>query len=96
VPASRHEPEVRALIGRHFASHPGELGPLWIPYNHPQAQAWLACFLEERLAGFGPYEDAISQHDDTLHHSLLSPLLEHGSADASRRDRGLPGPCPPL
>jgi deoxyribodipyrimidine photolyase-related protein len=78
VPASRHEPEVRALIGQHFASHPGELGPLWIPYDHPQAQAWLACFLEERLVGFGPYEDALSQHHDTLHHSLLSPLLNTG------------------
>ncbi len=78
VPASPHEPAVRALIGRHFASHPGELGLLWIPYNHPQAQAWLHCFLEERLAGFGPYEDALSQSHDTLHHSLLSPLINTG------------------
>ena len=78
VPASPHEPAVRALIGRHFASHPGELGPLWIPYDHSQAQAWLESFLEERLAGFGPYEDALSQSLDTLHHSLLSPLLNIG------------------
>ena len=78
VPASPHEPAVRALIGRHFASHPGELGPLWLPYDQPQAQAWLDCFLEERLAGFGPYEDALSQSHDTLHHSLLSPLLNIG------------------
>ena len=78
VPVSPHEPAVRALIGRHFASHPGELGPLWIPCDHPQAQAWLESFLEERLAGFGPYEDALSQSHDTLHHSLLSPLLNTG------------------
>jgi thiol-disulfide isomerase/thioredoxin len=78
VPTSPHEPAVRALIGRHFASHPGELGSLWIPYDHPQAQAWLESFLEERLAGFGPYEDALSQSHDTLHHSLLSPLLNIG------------------
>ena len=78
VPTSPHEPAVRALIGRHFASHPGELGSLWIPYDHPQAQAWLGSFLDERLAGFGPYEDALSQSHDTLHHSLLSPLLNIG------------------
>ncbi|MFN5698845.1 MAG: FAD-binding domain-containing protein, partial [Cyanobacteriota bacterium] len=40
--------------------------------------AWLDTFLLERLQDFGPYEDALSQTHDTLHHSLLSPLLNIG------------------
>ena len=78
VTASPHEPAVRALIRTHFASHPGELGPLWVPFDHAGARAWLQRFLQERLDGFGPYEDALSQHHDTLHHGLLSPLLNIG------------------
>jgi deoxyribodipyrimidine photolyase-related protein len=78
VAASAHEPAVRELIGAHFAHHPGELGALWIPYDQAGADAWLRQFLRQRLDDFGPYEDALSQHHDTLQHSLLSPLLNIG------------------
>lgn len=78
VPPSQHEPAVRALIAEHFSDHPGALGSLWIPYDHAGAEAWLQQFLNERLDGFGPYEDALSRRFDTLHHSLLSPLLNIG------------------
>ena len=78
VAASPHEPAVRQLITSHFADHPGELGTLWIPFDHAGAEAWLEQFLAERLNGFGPYEDALSQRHDTLQHSLLSPLLNLG------------------
>ncbi len=78
VVASPHEPVVRVLIARHFADHPGELGQLWIPFDHTGARSWLQQFLAERLDDFGPYEDALSGNHDTLHHSLLSPLLNLG------------------
>ncbi|MEA5415021.1 cryptochrome/photolyase family protein [Synechococcus sp. BA-132 BA5] len=108
VPASPHEPAVRALIARYFTDHPGQLGPLWIPFDHAGAVAWLQGFLQERLDGFGPFEDALSQHHDTLNHSLLSPLLNiglltpaaviaatlaHGEA---RQERGQPVPIASL
>jgi len=78
MPASPHEPAVRELITRHFPDHPGELGPLWIPFDQAGAEAWLQRFLVERLDGFGPFEDALSKEHATLHHSLLSPLLNIG------------------
>jgi deoxyribodipyrimidine photolyase-related protein len=78
VAASPHEPAVRAQIEHHFPDHPGALGPLWIPFDHAGAAAWLQRFLAERLDGFGPYEDALTQKHATLHHSLLSPLLNIG------------------
>jgi len=75
---SRHEQDVRRLIDSHFGDHPGDLGALWIPYDRPGALAWLQNFLEARLTDFGPFEDALSQRFDTLHHSLLSPILNLG------------------
>lgn len=78
VAASPHEPAVRQLIATHFATHPGVLGQLWIPFDQDGADAWLQRFLQERLDDFGPYEDALSQSLGTLHHSLLSPLLNIG------------------
>jgi deoxyribodipyrimidine photolyase-related protein len=35
-------------------------------------------FIENHLAGFGPYEDAIAKDEWALHHSLLSPYLNVG------------------
>ena len=78
VALSPEDGAVRAQIERFFASNPGELGQLFIPWDQPGADAWLETFLAERLAGFGPYEDALSVRFDTLHHSLLSPLLNIG------------------
>lgn len=108
VPASPHEPEVRALIAEHFTGHPGQLGPLWVPVDHAGAAAWLQDFLQERLDGFGPFEDALSQKHDTLNHSLLSPLLNIGLLTpaaviaatlahvAARQERGQPVPIASL
>jgi deoxyribodipyrimidine photolyase-related protein len=108
LPASPHEPAVRALIERHFADHPGALGPLWIPFDQAGAAAWLQRFLAERLDDFGPFEDALSQNHATLHHSLLSPLLNIGlltpgaviqatlAHAAARQERGQPLPIASL
>lgn len=43
-----------------------------------QAQAAADRFLAERLADFGPYEDAMTQRSATLWHSVLSPYLNIG------------------
>jgi len=43
----------------------------------------LAHFIEHSLAGFGPYEDAISADNWAMHHSLLSPYLNNGLLHAS-------------
>ncbi|MEY4321962.1 MAG: hypothetical protein RL167_690 [Actinomycetota bacterium] len=42
------------------------------------ALAQLEYFIENHLAGFGPYEDAIAADNWALHHSLLSPYLNNG------------------
>ncbi|NBF41915.1 MAG: deoxyribodipyrimidine photolyase [Spirochaetes bacterium] len=55
----------------------GEPG-CWLPYTHDGARTWLSNFLAERLADFGPYEDALSTRGVRLFHSALSPLLNAG------------------
>ena len=78
VAPSPEEGAVRGQIDRFFPHNPGAMGSLFIPWDQVGAEAWLESFLSERLAGFGPYEDALSVRHDTLHHSLLSPLLNIG------------------
>lgn len=51
---------------------------VWIPYTRVTAEAYLEEFLDERLASFGPYEDALSTRGVRLFHSTLSPLINIG------------------
>jgi|GEM_PF-4437080 len=40
-------------------------------------------FFEHHLAGFGPYEDAVTLDEWSLHHSPLSPCLNNGLITAA-------------
>lgn len=78
---TRHVADVRAVIAKHFADHPGTLpegGAFWLPTTRGQALQWLQAFLNERFALFGPYEDALSGRDPVLFHSVLSPMMNLG------------------
>lgn len=61
---------------------PGALGdmsqPLLYPANFAEAKSWLAVFLKERFAQFGPYEDALHTTESVLFHSVLTPMLNIG------------------
>lgn len=70
--------EVEALVEEAFSDHPGVASPLPFPATRRGAQEWFERFVTERLADFGPYEDAISQSHPLLHHSLLTPYLNSG------------------
>jgi deoxyribodipyrimidine photolyase-related protein len=64
-----------------------------------RALARLNAFLDDRLEGFGPYEDAVVSHHWHLHHSMLSPYLNLGllhprevvdRVEAAHREAGAP------
>ena len=81
IPVAEHSGHVRdviALVEKHFSGHPGNAADFWWPVTRQAALAWLDDFVEERLASFGPYEDAISRRSDTVFHSVLSPLINIG------------------
>jgi deoxyribodipyrimidine photolyase-related protein len=70
--------EVSAMVSNTFAEHPGSVDGFRWPVTRQGALEWLDDFLHQRLALFGPYEDAISQRSKTVFHSALSPLLNLG------------------
>lgn len=65
-------------VAARFDKHPGNAAQLWMPTTRAGALAWLEQFLEERLIGFGTYEDAMTTRSATLFHSTLSPLINLG------------------
>jgi deoxyribodipyrimidine photolyase-related protein len=57
---------------------PGDLEPFHWAVNRSQALEVLDHFIATRLAGFGPYQDAMVSGQPTLWHALLSPYLNLG------------------
>ncbi len=57
---------------------PGELEPFCWAVTRRQALQVLEHFIATRLAGFGPYQDAMVSGQPTLWHALLSPYLNLG------------------
>jgi deoxyribodipyrimidine photolyase-related protein len=57
---------------------PGALEPFGWGVSRKQALAVLEHFIATRLAGFGPYQDAMVTGQPTLWHALLSPYLNLG------------------
>lgn len=90
---TEHVEAVIKLVAERFGDHPGVLesrpaesllgesetdGAFWLPTTRRQALAWLRDFLDDRFRDFGPYEDALSERDDVLFHSALSPMMNLG------------------
>jgi len=63
---------------RGLAPLPGDLEPFGWAVTRHQALAVLEHFIATRLAGFGPYQDAMVSGQPTLWHSLLSPFINLG------------------
>ncbi|ASY34015.1 cryptochrome/photolyase family protein [Streptomyces sp. CLI2509] len=59
----------------------GRDGPRLFPATRREARSALRRFVAHRLAGFGPYEDAMLAADPVLSHSLLSAPLNLGLLD---------------
>ncbi|CAN5682729.1 cryptochrome/photolyase family protein [soil metagenome] len=76
-----HVRDAIAWVGEAFPDNPGDLAGYHWPTTHRQAETWLTRFLEDRFAGFGPYEDAIAADEPWLFHSALSPLINIGLLD---------------
>jgi len=66
------------IVASMFPDHPGRAAEFRWPTTRRQARRWLDDFIEQRLAQFGPYEDALTQRSDTVFHSLLTPCLNLG------------------
>ena len=67
--------EVGDIIRDQFDRHPGRLDLERLPATAEDAERAWRWALDECLAAFGPYEDAMSTASRTLFHTRISPLV---------------------
>jgi hypothetical protein len=67
--------QVLTQVNELFASHPGKLNRFDWPVTPVQAEEALQDFLDNRLAGFGEYQDAMWTGQPLLYHARLSVAL---------------------
>lgn len=74
-----YQQEARVYVTSKFKNNPGETAftGMWA-CDFESAHLCLQDFVQNRLALFGPYEDAISKQGTVLFHSVLSPLINIG------------------
>ena len=65
-------------VKRKYPHHPGNIDHFVYPTTHKEARRALKDFLENRLARFGDYEDAIARREGVIFHSRLSMLINVG------------------
>ena len=70
--------EAKQYIEEHFPNNYGEITETIYPINHRDSKRWLYEFLENRFSNFGKYEDAESQENPFLFHSVLTPMMNIG------------------
>ncbi len=76
--------EVFALVRDRFGHHPGRLTPETLPTTQAHAEALWAFALEQCLANFGAFEDAMTVTDPHLFHTNISQVLNLGRLSAAR------------
>jgi deoxyribodipyrimidine photolyase-related protein len=90
--------QVIALVEEKFKDHPGNLDKFNWPVTREQALVALSDFIENRLAQFGPHQDAMWTNFEFGWHSLLSsslnlkllnPLEVIQAAEKAYHERGL-------
>lgn len=71
--------EAREYTNQYFSNNIGTFTDnLNYPIGYDAGEQWLHQFLENRMAEFGDYEDAIVHKEVLLNHSLLTPMLNVG------------------
>jgi deoxyribodipyrimidine photolyase-related protein len=73
-----HFKEVSEIIEKNFSDHPGECSDFWLATTRKEALKVFNRFLNERLSGFGTYQDSITNRSDFLYHSVVSPYINMG------------------
>ena len=73
---------VMKSVEQYFPSHPGSLKHFIWPVNREQALAFLAYFMENKLAGFGDHQDAMWSND-SIDSTTRSPYLWHSLLSTS-------------
>lgn len=70
--------KVMDLVSKKFPDHFGDLEPFYFAVTREQALDVLAMFIDQRLAHFGDYQDAMIEGEPWMYHSHLSFYLNCG------------------
>ncbi len=70
--------EAKQYINKYFKFNYGSLDNFIYPIDRKQTIKWLIEFLNKRLINFGLYEDAVSEKEIFIYHSVLSPMMNIG------------------
>ncbi len=65
-------------VNKNWPDNYGSLDNFIYPIDSKGSKAWLNKFLDERLGKFGAYEDAVSESEPFVFHSVLSPMMNIG------------------
>ena len=69
------------LVSQRFADNFGELTPFWFATSRKDAERALDHFIQDALADFGDYQDAMLLQHKFLYHSLISFYINVGLLD---------------
>jgi deoxyribodipyrimidine photolyase-related protein len=78
VPETKHTKYLKPIIEKNFKTHPGDLSNFWFATEYDDVIKLLDFFIRKKSNLFGDYEDAVSQKDNILFHSALSPYINLG------------------
>lgn len=70
--------EATEYVSKNFPDNYGAPSPFNYPIDRQEAQQFLKDFLKHRFENFGTYEDAITQKDHFLYHTVLSSSINLG------------------
>lgn len=70
--------EAKKWVEKNFKNNLGSAENFFYPTTHKEAKKWLADFLEQRFSLYGEYQDALTNNNSYLFHSLLTPMLNIG------------------
>ncbi len=70
--------EAKEYINSKFGDNYGETENTIYPIDHTSAKRWLKWFLDDKFANFGKYEDAETDRNPFIFHSILTPMMNIG------------------
>ena len=75
---TKHTLALKPIIENMFPKHPGNTDNFWLATNVNDVNKLINFFIKEKSNLFGDYEDAVTQQDNIVFHSALSPYLNLG------------------
>ena len=73
-----HTKKLKLVIDKMFVNHPGDTKNFWFATEYDDVIKLLNFFIKEKSNFFGDYEDAVTQNNNIIFHSALSPYLNLG------------------